>query len=525
VTTTNTPEFDDVAPDASAMIESLRAHGYTLATAIADIIDNSITAKCKNVWLRFAWEGIDSWISITDDGEGMSETQLVNAMRLGSKSPVEERDPDDLGRFGLGLKTASFSQARRLTVVSKAADSKRTIRRWDLDHLARPEINGWQLLRSTHPATGTRANHLEELDLKCGTTVLLEVPDRVISLEADTDIETQEEHFVSEVAKVGDHLAMVFHRYLTDPPAKRITIYLNDTPIIPWDPFCEDHNSTQPQPMDSNSSLKSKVSVKGFILPHRDKFDDNDKVNSAKLHKAASGPAGWNAHQGFYLYRNRRLIIPGDWLGLGPGRNGWKKEEHYKLARLRVDIPNSMDQEWQIDIKKSTAAAPPALRDWLSGLAKTVRDIAKDVYAHRGGQSRRQTHQVDHSHPWITKTGTGDVLGYRIDRKLPLFQALISTIPSNEQENLETLLRLIEETIPVHRIWIDTADNEDRVSPPFDEELDAKLRQLIQVCHKALITEGRTSEMAWTEIAEFPGFQSRVTQALIGQLQEENAAS
>ena len=154
----------------------------------------------------------------------------------------------------------------------------------------------------------------------------------------------------------------------------------------------------------SNNKSKGKVLVQGFILPHRDRFDPIDKTKSMKLHQQASGPAGWNAHQGFYLYRNRRLIIPGDWFGLGPGQNGWKKEEHFKLARIRVDIPNSMDQEWQIDIRKSTACAPSSLAGWLTGLAKTVREKAKAVYSHRGGRIvRKGTESKTYAHPWKTK--------------------------------------------------------------------------------------------------------------------------
>ena len=148
------------------MAESMRAHGYTLPTAIADLIDNSISARCRKVWLTFEWNSTDSWISVTDDGEGMSEEELVNAMRLGSRGPVEDRDPADLGRFGLGLKTASFSQARRLTVVSQKNAQAVSLRRWDLDHLAKPEIKGWQLLRTAHLETGCEpsAEHCAQAD-------------------------------------------------------------------------------------------------------------------------------------------------------------------------------------------------------------------------------------------------------------------------------------------------------------------------------------------------------------------------
>lgn len=514
-------DFDEVAPDASAMIESMRAHGYTLSTAIADIIDNSIAAKCRNVWMRFEWDHGDPWISITDDGEGMRETELVNAMRLGSTSPLELREPDDLGRFGLGLKTASFSQARRLTVVSLAAGGSSALRRWDLDYLAQPDVKGWQLLKSAHPDAGSRIDQISERGLESGTVVLLENLDRLYALAKDEPDDVAENHWVSEVARVREHLQMVFHRFITDRSASGFTIYLNGERLEAWDPFCSNEDATQAEAEDINRDLGGVVRVKGFVLPHRDKFDPADKVRSQKLHQAAAGPAGWNAQQGFYLYRNRRLIIPGDWLGLGPGQNGWKKEEHYKLARIRVDIPNSMDQEWQIDVKKSAAVAPPALRSWMAGIAKTVREKAKHVYAHRGGRVVSQRPQTtEQPNPWITTKRSDGAFSYRIDRKHRLFRALFACVPTENIKELETLLRLIEETVPVQRIWIDTADNQDGVLAPFEGEVHAKLKEHLKVCHNALVANGQNDTEAWDELAIFPAFQTRDAQALIGQMRE-----
>lgn len=513
--------FEDVAPDASAMIESLRAHGYTLSTAIADIIDNGIAARCRNVWLRLEWESGTPWITITDDGNGMSENELTNAMRLGSRSPLEVRDPSDLGRFGLGLKTASFSQGRRLTVVSNKKGGKSSLRRWDLDHLAKPKVKGWQLLKLAHPDTKSRCDELELRDLKKGTVVVLENLDRVVALERDESEDIAESHWVLEVARVRQHLAMVFHRFLADTTKKGIKIFLNESLVEPWDPFCVSEEATQTQAEDRNSDLGGVVGVKGFVLPHRDRFDPDNSNLSMKLHQAAAGPAGWNAQQGFYLYRNRRLIIPGNWLGLGPGQNGWKKEEHFKLARIRVDIPNSMDHEWQIDVKKSTAIAPTALRSWMTGLAKTVREKAKEVYAHRGGRSsRNRNRSVDHARPWITKTKPDGSFSYRIDRKHALFQALVDSVPAESKRELETLLRLIEETVPVQRIWIDTADNQEGVSAPFEGESRAKLKKHLKICQEALIANGQSERDAWDELAVFPGFQTKDAQAIIGQLRE-----
>jgi hypothetical protein len=511
------PDYDDAAPDASSMIESLRAHGYTLSTAIADIVDNSIAAHAENVWLKFDWNSGSPWISITDDGTGMTEKELVNAMKLGSKNPLAERAASDLGRFGLGLKTASFSQARRLTVVSHK-NSKSSLRRWDLDYLSQPDVDGWRLLRTPHPDTGSKINDVSDRGLSSGTSVVLERLDR---LHPDSQNQDAEDHWVSEVARVRGHMEMVFHRFLADKSKSGLNIFLNDTPVEPWDPFCTSELATQKRADDYDESLGSRITVIGYVLPHRDKFDPEDRVNSQKLHQKAGGPSGWNAQQGFYVYRNRRLIIPGDWLGLGPGQNGWRKEEHYKLARIRLDIPNSMDHEWQIDVKKSTAVAPPAIRGWLTGHAKQVRETAKDVYSTRGErQPRKSSGSAQYDRPWLTKKRPDGTFSYQIDRKQPLFEALLKNIPPEKKHHLETLLRLIEETVPVQRIWIDTADYQDGVMEPFETESDTNLKRHIELCFNALIANGFSENQAWEELSVFPAFQTKNARAVLAQLQE-----
>src|SRR5437016_4415683 len=168
---TDTDEYDFAPPRADAMIESLRAFGYDLPTAIADLIDNSISAESKNIWINFEWNGADSFVTIRDDGRGMSESDLLGAMRPGSRNPLEARDPRDLGRFGLGLKTASFSQCRRLVVRSKTTNSKISATRcWDLDFVAFK--NKWLLIREAGTASEKRLGRLN--GLAHGTVVLWE---------------------------------------------------------------------------------------------------------------------------------------------------------------------------------------------------------------------------------------------------------------------------------------------------------------------------------------------------------------
>jgi len=505
-------EYDDAAPDASSMIESMRAHGYTLPTAIADLIDNSIAAECRNVWLRFEWGEGDPWICIIDDGHGLPEEALVNAMRLGSRSPLEERDSRDLGRFGLGLKTASFSQSRRLTVITRPGSGGTFLRRWDLDHLARPEVAGWQLLRSAHRDTGDRACLLDKMER--GTLVLLEVLDRVTGETARGQTNRdREDHFLWQLDRVREHLGMVFHRFLTKSEGKRrLRILLNDESIEPWDPFLEKHPATQliGKYSEKLGDHQTPVRVKGFVLPHRDRFESADE------HHVAGGPSGWNAQQGLYLYRGERLIIAGDWLQLR-----WQKEEHFKLARIRLDIPNSMDHAWQIDVKKSTAAPPAVLREWLKGIAQEVRKIAKEVYAHRGKYGPRKKKPKDHSKPWITVKRPGGEFSYRIDRRHGVLEPLIRSLYESGRDELEALLRLVEETVPVQRIWIDTADNQDGAALPFAGEGSEHLRKLILLCHRAQMRHRDVDEeTAWNALAEFDGFLGTDAQAIIGQLRE-----
>lgn len=123
----------EMPPFAPVLMESTRAIGYSLEAAIADIIDNSIAAKAGKVKLFF-FPIDDAYLCILDDGIGMNNTQIDAAMQYGSQSPSDIRDASDLGRYGLGLKTASLSQCRVLTVVSKQGNII-IGRRWDLDYV------------------------------------------------------------------------------------------------------------------------------------------------------------------------------------------------------------------------------------------------------------------------------------------------------------------------------------------------------------------------------------------------------
>ena len=466
--------YDVVSPRADHLMESLRGTGYSLPAAISDLIDNSVTAGAVNIWLHFHWSGANSRVSILDDGRGMSEPELVDAMRIGSRSPRDERNADDLGRFGLGLKTASISQARSLTVATRTTPSlSPSIRQWDLDHLA--SVGEWQLLRPSAEALGESAATLNELPQ--GTLVVWEKLDRLVG-DAGVDDERARGQFHESLRAVESHIAMVFHRLMTGRGS--VTIWLNGQRIAPWDPFLAEEDATQNLGSESLGG-NDEVGVTPYVLPHHSRL-------TPEQHRLAEVPAGWNAQQGFYVYRNRRLLLPGDWLGLG-----FQKEEHYKLVRIQVDLSNSSDDEWDIDVRKSRARPPLRYRDDLLRIARATRRRAVDVYRHRGKIIARSSRSTP-TFVWLRRSREGRIC-YAVNRDHPLISSALNA-PSVTGGELRQILRLVEEYVPVQQIWVDMAEGDDTQSQPFESAVDGEIVELIRALYGALTGAGATHNEA-----------------------------
>ncbi|KQS34231.1 ATP-binding protein [Dyadobacter sp. Leaf189] len=457
--------YDVTQPEPSALIESLRAFGYSLETAIADLVDNSIAAKAKNVWIRFEWKGSDSYISLKDDGEGMTESSIISAMRPGSQSPLKERSLKDLGRFGLGLKTASFSQCRRLTVVSKVNNGEIVKRCWDLDYVKIKKE--WRLLKLIEPEPLTVINDTISVQ---GTIVIWEKMDRV-SGNHRADDEKAYKRFLEGAEKVKQHLEMVFHRFLDYPNS--LKIWINGRMITSWDPFMKSERATQELPVEKLLCDGKNLVITPYVLPHQSKV-------STESHKIGSGPRGWNAQQGFYVYRNERLLVGGDWLSLG-----FQKEEHYKLARIQVDLPNSMDGEWQIDVKKSRAKIPGYLKSDFKRIAVLTRNNAVDIYRHRGKVVSRK-HAQDFVFMWEQKTRHGKFF-YSINREHPLVQ---QAYKNGVKIDLDALFSILEESIPVSHILVTNVGEPDKFSTPFENAPPEILQSVLLSSFSALLNTG-----------------------------------
>ena len=426
------------------MLESLRGMGYTTATAIADIIDNSISAGADTVRVDFHWADDASVVRIIDNGNGMPEDILEEAMRLGSSNPLETRAATDLGRFGMGMKTASLSQCKRLTVGSKIQGGI-AYRRWDLDHISREGGIDWSMLDAPAEESNQWFSPLE--GLLSGTIVLWERCDRIVT-EGFSDRD-----FLDLIDRVERQLAMVFHRYLENPSPK-LRLYVNGDQerhrVRPWDPFMTSHAATLRTPVERIPTPAGTIEVQGHVLPHRDRLSD-------KEFESGSGPEGWAAQQGFYVYRNHRLLVAGGWLGMGTGRE-WTKEEAHKLARIRVDIPNTADADWKIDIRKSMARPPVTAKKRLTQLAEKVRSDARRVFAHRG-QYGPGTRIADLLQAWRVHEGARGVR-YLIDESHPAVRSVLDQA-GDLKSQIKTMLRVIEESVPVQRIWLDTVERGD----------------------------------------------------------------
>ena len=461
-------DYDIANPGAAELFESLRAFGYDLPTALADIVDNSITANARNIWIELIWAGSDSRITVRDDGKGMTENDLVQAMRPGSLGPLAKRSANDLGRFGLGMKTASISQCRCLTLLSRTVNTPVAVRRWDLDYIASTDTGEWRLLKGNNLLSVDDIALLD--DQVSGTVLFWDRLDQLVG-SVSTNNALAQRHFRERVDSVKHHFAMVFHRFLSGRNA--VTIHLNGREVEPWDPFMQDAEAVDPLPTEALFADDIEVEVKAYVLPHHSKI-------SAERHALGAGPKGWNAHQGFYVYRNRRLLVAGDWLGLG-----MQKEEHFKLARIRIDLPNSADLSWHIDVKKSQARPPAALRKDLQRIARTARGRASRIYRHRGKVLQR-LHGDTRTFLWTHLKKHGKTY-YKINRDHPLVRRVIEQ--SGDRDTTVTLLNMIEQTVPAPLIAINNAESPDGFGQPFEDSKGA-LRNALEAVYSALRNQG-----------------------------------
>ena len=437
----------DSQPNAAALMQSLRDIGYELDTALADLIDNSITANANRVEILFDIRP-ETRVAILDNGDGMDRDELIKAMTIGSKSPLIERDNKDLGRFGLGLKTASFSQCKRLTVITKQFDKVYGMC-WDLDQVSLS--NSWKLTQLSIDAIN--ASYQVQCLEDTGTLVIWEQCDRL-----NNDHKSGSEvHLLQKFEEAESHLSLVFHRFLDKSyrTATNLQIRINGSEIDFVDPFFRSSLATQFHNKESIKYKNTYISIQGYTLPH------HSKCTKPEYEKYSLG--SYRDNQGFYVYRANRLLILGDWFRLT------SKSDLTALTRIEIDLPNNFDSEWHIDIKKSHAKPPDQIRDQLKHYIDTYVSGSKRVYNSKGYRKKSITYPV-----WYQYTNKG-LKSYQINKEHPLIQKLITELePSSQSNQLKDVLRLIENSFPADQFYSEyAASPKDFKTKLTDQEIEA----------------------------------------------------
>ena len=412
-------------PSAPILVESTRSIGYSFETAVADVVDNSISKHADNIFIYFD-SNIPQYLVILDDGCGMDSNELIEAMKYGSKSSIEEREIDDLGRFGLGLKMASLSQCRKLTVISKKYNEISGAV-WDLDHII--FTNNWELILLEEDEI-RQIRYFNKLDsFKSGTLVLWENFDRIAKEEAN-----HQKIFDGKITLTREHLSLVFHRYISE---NNINIYFNNDIIQPTDPFFTHHSATQKLEEENRIVNGNVIKIRPYILPYISKLKTEEK-------NQIYGKKGIKLNQGFYIYRNKRLIIWGTWFRLTT------YNELKQLARIRIDIPNTMDSLWEIDIKKSTASLPESIKNELKIIVKNSIFRSENVYKYRG----RNIKHDNITHLWNIVEERDKKIRYTINKDHNLYKSVFEHLDDEGKDIFQTFVESIESFFPYKDVYV-----------------------------------------------------------------------
>lgn len=419
-----------IIPPASSLLKGLRAIGYSFSTAVADIIDNSITAQATFIKLYSDPLAEEPYFLIFDNGYGMNRQELENAMLFGSNREDKIDCEEDLGRFGLGLKSASLSQCRKFIVISKKYGRINAMS-YDVDEIEKN--NSWDLQILT-TAEAFKYPYVDELDkLESGTIVIW---NRFDKLESES-FNNFENAFRSTIADMKKHIEYVFHRFYD-----RINITINEKRIEKRDPFLNDSLKGQHgrEKVIKVPGTNQVIYVTAHTLPYANTLTQEEKA-------MLGNPKSIYDEQGFYIYRNKRLIYWGNWMHMG------YKSELNKLARIQVDIPSALDDMWMLDVKKSSAKIPNAIKEQIRSAIEESTIKSKRVIRYRGDNEAKSECPI-----WNRIRDRDGFVKYEINRDNPILKILLDNVGSNESDLIEDLLSQIEFYLPKARIQNDNAD-------------------------------------------------------------------
>jgi hypothetical protein len=458
--------------------------GYTFESAVADIIDNSVSVKANLVEIKFPVNPTELYVAICDNGIGMSKEELFDAMKYGSSLKKGNRSEDDLGRFGLGLKAASLSQCRKLTVVSKK-NGKLSAYVWDLDVIEKEQ--NWIMIDCSEEEI-SQIKNVDFLDLyESGTIVVWEDFDFMRESSGNEYAE-----LINYENSTAEYLSLIFHRFLNRQGANKLTIKINNFTLSGYDPFLENHPKTTVRkaftiPIKDKDGVERNVTVQPYVLPFYKDLSNEDK-------KLSGGIENYRTKQGFYIYRNERLIVWGTWFG----RN---RDELTKYARIKVDIPNTLDSIWGIDIKKQSAKIPASIKQRLTRAVDDAMDVAVRKQTYRGRIAK-----VDEDIDYIwNRTDDRGVITYKINRSSKIFEFIKEKFGDDVWNDIDLVLEEIENAVPYQQIYIDKSQN--KINEDIDDERKAeiadKARMLLDLMVKV---SGESKEDAINRIVKSEPF-------------------
>ncbi len=461
-------------PSAASLSESMRDLGYSLATAVADIIDNSITAEATEIDVFCDLSRDKPTLIIIDNGLGMSSEELLVAMKHGSINPKQERSPLDLGRFGLGLKTASFSQCRHLTVIS-SQKSVLSGAEWDLDFVSKEDE--W-LLSILDKQEVKKLPYIDQLP-PTGTMVVWRELDRLFE---DQSGFKRDEIVNEKLDLVEKHLALVFHRFLSGEikQRKKIAIRINGHHIIAFDPFCRKNKATQVLPEEIVRVDGRDVVIQPYILPHHSKL-------TAAEYDFYEDRSSFISNQGAYIYRGGRLMAWGDWFRLVP------KGEATKLARVQIDFPNALDESWTIDIKKSRARPPHEVRERLRQVISKITYTSTRVHRGRGQKLFQET-----SAPVWERYADKGKIKFDLNMSHPVLTSLKNDLTDKQFKHLANYLGVVTSSLPVEMIYSDYSSNPRDVDQTSTEG-EVVVQRLKQL-KETLFGEGAANSNVFREV-------------------------
>ncbi|MEN5087989.1 ATP-binding protein [Sphingobacterium faecium] len=432
--------YEDSIPNPEYLVKSISEQGYTLESALADLIDNSISAKASNIEILTDLEGPRFKLFIADDGDGMTELELIQNMKFPSSLMESSRDRVDLGRFGLGMKTASFSQTRKFTVLSsKNGSGAYNARTWDVDYLK--DVGEWRVIVNTNEEITDILNRFNLLSEQYLNGVKEFEPNTIILWDGLFKFETYLSHenglkaIKKEIAEVtSDYLSLVFHRFL-ESKKNPFSIRINNTVLQPFSPFPSDVADLRPLVPKQALFNGEAVKLEGYVLPVRS-IDESKQTTSIWTTKFNS----LLDLEGIYIYRADRIILFGGWNGL------IRKSANLQLARLKVDLGNKIDHLIHLNVSKSQIKIPYELRNAFYRYISELKEEAQKEYFNRGIKRITGSNTKSNTTLFQRKATNKGAL-VEINEEFPLVENLLASISTKDQSNLRMLIRMINTQI------------------------------------------------------------------------------